>query len=143
MSAPSLKEVLDLVSCFTDNTETLDFYCAVAGATETLVKAAIAEERERCAKIVDMAYREFDGWGKDPKVDACRSVLSAIIRSGDSGQNWADAPNSVDPLTAAERARCAKIAEQIKKAAFRFMSDDDIGFNEACEDIAAKIRSGE
>lgn len=103
----------------------------------------VLAERERCAKIVDMAYREFDGWGKDPKVDACRSVLSAIIRSGDSWQNWADAPNSVDPLTAAERARCAKIAEQIKKAAFRFMSDDDIGFNEVCDEIAAKIRSGE
>lgn len=39
-----------------------------------------AAERERCAKIVEDAYREFDGYGKYPQ---CRSVLAAIIRSGE------------------------------------------------------------
>lgn len=44
----------------------------------------------------------------------------------------------------AERERCANIAENLKvKEPPTIYRDDDIGFNEACDEIAAKIRSGE
>ena len=99
--------------------------------TMCYVNQAVATERERCARIVDLAYREYDGWSKNPSEDACRALLASLIRSGHD-MDWRQAP-PVDPLTISERERCAKIADA-------HMPDCD---GNGCDFIAAKIRSGE
>ncbi len=71
-----------LIERFTDNRETLDFYCAVAGAADVLVKAAIAEECERCANLAEN-MREDAGLGPvtDDGYKQARVEIAAKIRS--------------------------------------------------------------
>lgn len=99
-------EVKDLVLKFTDDRATLDFLCAVAAAAETLVKAAVAEERERgeynrhvLAKIWSIVKEnEESEYDTNNLYDRLRELVGDKL--------YSDAPDPEFPFVVSREALC-------------------------------------
>lgn len=108
--------------------------------------AAIVTLRDDCQRQLDLIrYSRHalhtDGLITNEEYSELLRMPGAVARLGSYDDAIANAGASTASAVAAERERCAKIAEDEK------CSDDtgtccDIAYNSACDHIAAKIRSG-
>lgn len=93
--SPHAKVVENFIRLCQDNGHVLEFYSAVADATNDLIMAAISDERERCAKIAERAFdhmsplAKYESYNADGKrvirlnPEASARAIAEKIRSGE------------------------------------------------------------